>query len=114
MTAQEIIIEHVQSELKAFKADTIRHSPDIVYERAYTIVCMERVEQVIEGIIESFSRTASLGRLTTIAHTHDLLAQLVNAWKDYDVDEDLGEGLTTFVLTALESHRFVQETYHFA
>lgn len=113
MTAQEIIIERVRSELKAFKADTIRHSPDIVYERAYTIVCMERVEQIIENIIGPFSRTVSLGRLTTIAHIHNLLAQLVNAWKDYDVDEDLGEGLATFIWSTLENYRFAQETYHF-
>lgn len=113
MTAQEIIIERVRSELKVFKTDTIRHSSDVVYERAYTIICMERIEQIIEDIIESFSMTASSERLTTIANMHDLLTQLTNAWKSYDVDEDLGEGMTTFVWTALENYRFAQETYHF-
>lgn len=113
MTAQEIIMERVRSELKAFRTDTLRHSPDVVYERAYTIVCMERVEQIIENIIEPFSRTVSSERLTTIANTHDLLTQLTNAWKNYDVDEDLGEGLATFIWSTLENYRFAQETYHF-
>ena len=66
-----------------------------------------------ENIIEPFSRTVSSERLTTIANTHDLLTQLTNAWKNYDVDEDLGEGLATFIWSTLENYRFAQETYHF-
>lgn len=108
-----MIIERVRSELKVFKADTIKYSSDIVYERAYTIVCMKRIEQIIENIIESFSRTVSSERLAAIANTHDLLTQLTSAWKNYDVDEDLGEGLSTFIWSALENYRFAQETYHF-